>query len=196
MCFPRWTSSVYETCTHGPGGDVGLGLGEGVNVDSGVRRQSQPRPVVPLMGQDQCQSWLSNGLVGLGLVRLTLFPSQSGEVLVNVKEHSRQINDIQLSRDMTMFVTASKDNTAKVSLGKGSGRAQLTQLSPGSLLLQILPPSPPPFSLQLFDSTTLEHQKTFRTERPVNSAALSPNYDHVRESHLRFLLKPQNASRI
>jgi hypothetical protein len=42
---------------------------------------------------------------------------------VNVKEHSRQINDIQLSRDMTMFVTASKDNTAKVSLGKGSGRA-------------------------------------------------------------------------
>uniref|UniRef100_A0A8W4FBA1 Eukaryotic translation initiation factor 3 subunit I n=1 Tax=Sus scrofa TaxID=9823 RepID=A0A8W4FBA1_PIG len=68
----------------------------------------------------------------------------SGEVLVNVKEHSRQINDIQLSRDMTMFVTASKDNTAK-----------------------------------LFDSTTLEHQKTFRTERPVNSAALSPNYDHV-----------------
>ncbi|EAX07554.1 eukaryotic translation initiation factor 3, subunit 2 beta, 36kDa, isoform CRA_c [Homo sapiens] len=74
---------------------------------------------------------------------------QSGEVLVNVKEHSRQINDIQLSRDMTMFVTASKDNTAK-----------------------------------LFDSTTLEHQKTFRTERPVNSAALSPNYDHVREPHL------------
>ena len=40
---------------------------------------------------------------------------------MNVKEHSRQINDIQLSRDMTMFVTASKDNTAKVSLGKESG---------------------------------------------------------------------------
>ncbi|KAM7335968.1 hypothetical protein ACRRTK_004461 [Alexandromys fortis] len=54
------------------------------------------------------------------------------------------INDIQLSRDVTMFVTASKDNTAK-----------------------------------LFDSLSLEHQKTFRTESPVNSAALSPNYDHV-----------------
>lgn len=51
---------------------------------------------------------------------------QSGEVLVNVKEHSRQINDIQLSRDMTMFVTASKDNTAKVSLGKESGGAAPT----------------------------------------------------------------------
>ncbi|KAM6216981.1 eukaryotic translation initiation factor 3 subunit I [Rhynchocyon petersi] len=75
---------------------------------------------------------------------LNQFSAKSGEVLVNVKEHSRQINDIQLSRDMTMFVTASKDNTSK-----------------------------------LFDSTTLEHQKTFRTERPVNSAALSPNYDHV-----------------
>ncbi|XP_011812902.1 PREDICTED: eukaryotic translation initiation factor 3 subunit I-like [Colobus angolensis palliatus] len=35
------------------------------------------------------------------------------------------------------------------------------------------------YSAKLFDSTTLEHQKTFRTERPVNSAALSPNYDHV-----------------
>uniref|UniRef100_A0A8C6QMC0 Eukaryotic translation initiation factor 3 subunit I n=1 Tax=Nannospalax galili TaxID=1026970 RepID=A0A8C6QMC0_NANGA len=75
---------------------------------------------------------------------LNQYSAKSGEVLVNVKEHSRQINDIQLSRDMTMFVTASKDNTAK-----------------------------------LFDSTSLEHQKTFRTERPVNSAALSPNYDHV-----------------
>ncbi|PIO32920.1 hypothetical protein AB205_0117200 [Aquarana catesbeiana] len=32
---------------------------------------------------------------------------------------------------------------------------------------------------KLFDSTTLEHQKSFRTERPVNSAAVSPIYDHV-----------------
>ena len=75
---------------------------------------------------------------------LNKYSTKSGEVLVNVKEHSRQINDIQLSRNMTMFVTASKDNTAK-----------------------------------LFGSTCLEHEKTFLTERPVNSAALSPNYDHV-----------------
>ncbi|KAK2099485.1 Eukaryotic translation initiation factor 3 subunit I [Saguinus oedipus] len=70
--------------------------------------------------------------------------AKSGEVLVNIKEHLRQINNIQLSRDMTMFVTASKDNTAKI-----------------------------------FDSTTLEYQKTSWTECPVNSTALSPNYDHV-----------------
>uniref|UniRef100_A0A2K5QX79 Serine-threonine kinase receptor-associated protein n=1 Tax=Cebus imitator TaxID=2715852 RepID=A0A2K5QX79_CEBIM len=75
---------------------------------------------------------------------LNQYSAKSGKVLVNIKEHLRQINDIRLSRDMTMFVTASKDNTAKI-----------------------------------FDSTTLEHQKTFWTERPANSAALSPNYDHV-----------------
>lgn len=119
---------------------------------------------------------------------------------MNVKEHSRQINDIQLSRDMTMFVTASKDNTAKVSLGKGSGGA-----APSCMALH-LPDVPqegsahrflPAFSLQLFDSTTLEHQKTFRTERPVNSAALSPNYDHVRGPHAHpCVLLPQDVSRI
>lgn len=85
---------------------------------------------------------------------LNKYSAKSGEMLVNVKEHSRQINDIQLSRNMTMFVTASKDNTAK-----------------------------------LFGSTCLEHEKTFLTERPVNSAALSPNYDHVRRPHPGFQLK-------
>ena len=54
---------------------------------------------------------------------LYLYSAKSGEMLVNAKEHSWQINDIQLSRDMTMFVTASKDNTAKVSLGEESGGA-------------------------------------------------------------------------
>ncbi|KFQ29136.1 Eukaryotic translation initiation factor 3 subunit I, partial [Merops nubicus] len=75
---------------------------------------------------------------------LNQFSAKSGEQLANIKEHTKQINDIQTSRDMTMFITASKDNTAK-----------------------------------LFDCTTLEHLKTFRTERPVNSAALSPIFDHV-----------------
>ena len=78
------------------------------------------------------------------MIRASLFCPQSGEVLVNVKEHSRQINDIQLSRDMTMFVTASKDNTAKVSLGKECGGPaptlpQGSQLPPRRLLLQTSP---------------------------------------------------------
>uniref|UniRef100_A0AAQ5Y630 Eukaryotic translation initiation factor 3 subunit I n=1 Tax=Amphiprion ocellaris TaxID=80972 RepID=A0AAQ5Y630_AMPOC len=66
------------------------------------------------------------------------------EVLKKAKEHSRQINDIQPSVDLTIFISASKDNTAK-----------------------------------LFDSTSLDHIKTFKTERPVNSAAISPIMDHV-----------------
>jgi translation initiation factor 3 subunit I len=51
---------------------------------------------------------------------------------------------MQPSKDGTMFVTASKDNTSK-----------------------------------LFDIDTLELLKTYKTDRPVNSAAISPNYEHV-----------------
>lgn len=38
-----------------------------------------------------------------------------------------------------------------------------------------------PVFFQLFDSTSLDHIKTFKTERPVNSAAISPIMDHVSE---------------
>uniref|UniRef100_A0A7N8X119 Eukaryotic translation initiation factor 3 subunit I n=1 Tax=Mastacembelus armatus TaxID=205130 RepID=A0A7N8X119_9TELE len=72
------------------------------------------------------------------------FSAKSGEVLKKAKEHTKQINDIQTSLDLTMFISASKDNTAK-----------------------------------LFDCTSLDHIKTFKTERPVNSAAISPIMDHV-----------------
>jgi translation initiation factor 3 subunit I len=51
---------------------------------------------------------------------------------------------MQFNKDGTMFITASKDHTAK-----------------------------------LFDSESLMSLKTFKTERPVNSATISPNYDHV-----------------
>ena len=44
----------------------------------------------------------------------------------------------------TMFISASKDTTAK-----------------------------------LWDMDQLENKKTYKTERPVNSAAISPNKDHV-----------------
>ncbi|CAB1350504.1 unnamed protein product, partial [Coregonus sp. 'balchen'] len=60
------------------------------------------------------------------------FSAKSGEVLKKVKEHNKQINDIQTSVDLTMVITASKDCSSK-----------------------------------LFDSTTLDHIKSFKTERPV-----------------------------
>ncbi|XP_067862756.1 eukaryotic translation initiation factor 3 subunit I [Heptranchias perlo] len=75
---------------------------------------------------------------------LVQYSAKSGEVMTKIKEHTKQINDIQTSLDLTMFITASKDNTAK-----------------------------------LFDSASLELLKSFRTERPVNSAAISPIVEHV-----------------
>lgn len=62
-----------------------------------------------------------------------------------VKEHRAAINDLQKNVEGTMFVTASKDSSAK-----------------------------------LFDIEDLSLMKTYQTERPVNSAAISPKYDHVR----------------
>lgn len=52
-----------------------------------------------------------------------------------------------------MFVTASKDHTAK-----------------------------------LFDSESLMLLKTYKTERPVNSATISPIFDHVRNLYFTILL--------
>ncbi|XP_073961444.1 eukaryotic translation initiation factor 3 subunit I-like [Choristoneura fumiferana] len=72
------------------------------------------------------------------------FYLQTGKKIHSIKEHTRQINDMQLSSDGTMFITASKDQTAK-----------------------------------LFDTSSLELLKEYKTERPVNSAALSPILDHV-----------------
>ena len=39
---------------------------------------------------------------------------QTGEPIESVHEHTKLINDIQKSKDEMMFVTASKDHTAKV----------------------------------------------------------------------------------
>lgn len=66
------------------------------------------------------------------------------EKLLDTQKHKSQINDLQYNVDQTMFITASKDTSAK-----------------------------------LFDSETFEHLKTYQTDRPVNSAAISPIKDHV-----------------
>ena len=58
--------------------------------------------------------------------------------------HTHQINDLQYSPDQTMFITASKDHSAK-----------------------------------LLDSISFDVLKTYKTGRPVNSAAISPKRDHV-----------------
>jgi len=58
--------------------------------------------------------------------------------------HQKAITDLQVSEDRTMFISASKDSSAK-----------------------------------LWDMDTLQDKKTYKTERPVNSASISPNKDHV-----------------
>lgn len=58
--------------------------------------------------------------------------------------HRGAISDMQYDKLQMFFITASKDNTAK-----------------------------------LYDSDSLTSLKTYRTERPVNSAAISPLYNHV-----------------
>jgi translation initiation factor 3 subunit I len=64
--------------------------------------------------------------------------------VMTTSEHTKQINDIQLSKDMNFLITASKDATAK-----------------------------------LFDTYSMKLMKTFKTDRPVNSAAISPLKPHV-----------------
>jgi len=68
--------------------------------------------------------------------------AEEPEPIESVQEHSLQINDLQVSQDQSMFITASKDTTAK-----------------------------------LWDLDKFEPIATYKTDRPVNSAAISPIID-------------------
>ncbi|XP_071230815.1 eukaryotic translation initiation factor 3 subunit I isoform X2 [Salvelinus alpinus] len=57
------------------------------------------------------------------------FSAKSGEVLKKVKEHNKQINDIQTSVDLTMVITASKDCSSKVVMGGGQEAMEVTTTS-------------------------------------------------------------------
>lgn len=76
--------------------------------------------------------------------QISLWDIRNGKEINSVNDHTAGINDMQMNKDGTMFVTASKDTSAK-----------------------------------LFDSDSLMCLKTYKTERPVNSASISPIMDHV-----------------
>uniref|UniRef100_A0A1L8DZI2 Eukaryotic translation initiation factor 3 subunit I n=1 Tax=Nyssomyia neivai TaxID=330878 RepID=A0A1L8DZI2_9DIPT len=76
--------------------------------------------------------------------QITVWDLRMGKEVNSVNDHTMVINDMQMSKDGTMFVSASKDTTAK-----------------------------------LFDAESLMCLKTYKTERHVNSAAISPLMDHV-----------------
>jgi len=66
------------------------------------------------------------------------------ELYRNESSHKGAIHDMQLSKDQTLLVTASKDTTS-----------------------------------QLFDAIDLKHMKTYKSNAPVNSAAISPRSKHI-----------------
>jgi translation initiation factor 3 subunit I len=71
---------------------------------------------------------------------ICLWDVEHGKLLEKIQPHTNTVNNISASFDGSVFVSASKDNTA-----------------------------------QLFDMRTLQHLKTYKTDRPVNSAVISPN---------------------
>jgi translation initiation factor 3 subunit I len=75
---------------------------------------------------------------------ITKWCTKTGQKLKAIKSHGDKINDLQKSANEMMFISASKDNYAK-----------------------------------LFDTETMQLLKEYRTDRPVNSASISPIRDHV-----------------
>lgn len=113
-----------------------------------VAEDPMKRVTLP-MGDPKITSAIWGGLEDFLLTghdngEITQYEFKSGEKLQSEKPHNKQINDIQPSKDGNLFITSSKDFTAK-----------------------------------LFDMQTMEELKTYRTERPVNSASISPVKDHV-----------------
>lgn len=98
-----------------------------------------------------------------------LIRGKSGEQLENVQAHEPdlQINDIQFSADRTYFITASRDKTAKVSF--------FFSISlPPSLTLMISTNKK-----QILSSRNLAVLKSFTTDTPLNTAAITPKKDYV-----------------
>lgn len=106
-----------------------------------MKLQVTPGPKITSMAWGPLEEYIVTGHESGDLAQWDL---STGKKMNLVKEHAGAINDLQLNSDGTMFVTASKDCTAK-----------------------------------LFDTSTLDLLKTYRTERPVNSAAISPIRDHI-----------------
>ncbi|CAH8658799.1 unnamed protein product [Dicrocoelium dendriticum] len=75
---------------------------------------------------------------------LTVLDTRLNQITNQIKPHKGPITDIQMHLHIPMFITASKDHTAK-----------------------------------LFSAYDLSSIRTYTTERPINSAAISPTRDHV-----------------
>jgi len=83
-------------------------------------------------------------LAGFDDGMIAKYDAETGKEVQRVKHHTDRVNRLNFNKDRTLFVTASRDTTAK-----------------------------------LIDPFSLEVIKTYRTERPVNGAVISPSHPHV-----------------
>ena len=83
-------------------------------------------------------------IAGFDSGHIIKYDATTGKEVARVKAHDDRVNRISFNRDKSMFITASKDCTAK-----------------------------------LMDPNTLEVIRNFRTDRPVNGAAISPTHPHI-----------------
>lgn len=117
------------------------------NVDSSISEQDAILRIPMLQSKITSMLWgaLDETIItGHENGQISLWDIRKGKEINSVNDHTASINDMQMNKDGTMFVTASKDTSAK-----------------------------------LFDSESLMCLKTYKTERPVNSASISPIMDHV-----------------
>lgn len=117
------------------------------NADSSIAEQDAILRIPMLQSKITSMLWgaLDETIVtGHENGQISLWDIRNGKEINSVNDHTAGINDMQMNKDGTMFVTASKDTSAK-----------------------------------LFDSESLMCLKTYKTERPVNSASISPILDHV-----------------
>lgn len=118
------------------------------NLQQCLNEKPEPYMTIPVPGSKvtaavwgPCDEFI---LTGHENGSITKWDAKTGDKIHSVHEHTKSVNDIQKSRDEMLFISASKDNTAK-----------------------------------LFDIDSMNPIKTYRTERPVNSASLSPIKEHV-----------------
>lgn len=132
--------------------DNTMGKQSFVNVFSLAQLQQEgagatPRIKFPTEGKALTSLW---GLLDKTIITghregdINVWDLETQSIIKSSRAHSGQITDLQHNRDATMFISSSKDQTAKI-----------------------------------WDAEELEVIKTFKSERPVNSASISPIRDHV-----------------
>ena len=99
------------------------------------------------MNKATCLGWTNcNGhlIAGFDNGMMIKYDSETGQEIVRKLIHEERVNRLNFNPEKTLFVTASKDTTAK-----------------------------------LIDPVNMEVVRTFKTDRPVNAAVISPTKPHV-----------------